>query len=478
MTTPCTGFDPTFGLSRREALTRFGGGLGGIALASLLGKSEAAPTSPHYLTKAPKAKRIIYLFQSGGPSQMDLYDYKPRLNEEQGKELPESIRMGQRLTGMSGNQSSLPLVGSPFQFKQHGQSGAWMSELLPHTAGIADEITVIKSMHTDAINHGPGVTFMQTGSQLGGRPSIGSWLSYGLGSTNDNLPNFVVLITKDQKGQPLVSRLWGSGFLPGKHDGVQFRPDKDAVLYLNNPEGLDPRSRRRMLDSLEELHRIQLEKSGDTALETRIAQYEMGFRMQASIPEVTDLSSESDATFALYGEEARNPGTYAANCLMARRLAERGVQFIQLYHQDWDHHGGLPGGIKRKCGETDRASAALVTDLKQRGLLEDTLVIWGGEFGRTNYCQGKFNPTNFGRDHHPKCFSIWMARGGIKAGHSHGVTDDYCYNVVEGGVHVHDFHATLLHLLGVDHEQLTFQFQGRHFRLTDVHGHAVKEILA
>ena len=350
MTTPCTGFDPTFGLSRREALTRFGGGLGGIALASLLGKSEAAATSPHYLTKAPKAKRIIYLFQSGGPSQMDLYDYKPRLNEEQGKELPESIRMGQRLTGMSGNQSSLPLVGSPFQFKQHGQSGAWMSELLPHTAGIADEITVIKSMHTDAINHGPGVTFMQTGSQLGGRPSIGSWLSYGLGSTNDNLPNFVVLITKDQKGQPLVSRLWGSGFLPGKHDGVQFRPDKDAVLYLNNPEGLDPRSRRRMLDSLEELHRIQLEKSGDTALETRIAQYEMGFRMQASIPEVTDLSSESDATFALYGEEARNPGTYAANCLMARRLAERGVQFIQLYHQDWDHHGGLPGGIKKKCG--------------------------------------------------------------------------------------------------------------------------------
>jgi uncharacterized protein (DUF1501 family) len=275
-----------------------------------------------------------------------------------------------------------------------------------------------------------------------------------------------------------VSRLWGSGFLPGKHDGVQFRPDKDAVLYLNNPEGLDPRSRRRMLDSLEELHRIQLEKSGDTALETRIAQYEMGFRMQASIPEVTDLSSESDATFALYGEEARNPGTYAANCLMARRLAERGVQFIQLYHQDWDHHGGLPGGIKRKCGETDRASAALVTDLKQRGLLEDTLVIWGGEFGRTNYCQGKFNPANFGRDHHPKCFSIWMAGGGIKAGHSHGVTDDYCYNVVEGGVHVHDFHATLLHLLGVDHEQLTFQFQGRHFRLTDVHGHAVKEILA
>lgn len=478
MTTPCTGFDFSFGLSRRETLAHFGGGLGSIALAGLLGKSEASVCPPRYLTNIPKAKRVIYLFQSGGPSQMDLFDYKPRLTAEQGKELPESVRMGQRLTGMSGNQSSLPLVGSPFAFRQHGGNGTWLSELLPHTAAIADEITVIKSMHTDAINHGPGVTFMQTGSQIGGRPSIGSWLSYGLGSTNDNLPNFVVLITKDQKGQPLVSRLWGSGFLPGKHDGVRFRPDKDAVLYLNNPEGLDPRSRRRMLDTLEELHRLQLEKSGDTTLETRIAQYEMGFRMQASIPEVTDLSSESDATFALYGEDARTPGTYAANCLMARRLAERGVQFIQLYHQDWDHHGGLPGGLKKKCAETDRASAALVTDLKQRGLLEDTLVIWGGEFGRTNYCQGKFTPASFGRDHHPKCFSIWMAGGGIKAGHSHGRTDDYGYNILEGDVHVHDFHATLLHLLGIDHEQLTFQYQGRHFRLTDVHGRVVKEILA
>ncbi len=478
MNSPCTGFDSSFGLSRRDALTRFGGGLGGIALASLLGKAEAKPQSPGYLTSTPKAKRVIYLFQSGGPSQMDLFDYKPRLNAEQGKELPEEVRMGQRLTGMSGNQSSLPLVGSPFKFKQHGESGSWFSELLPHTAGIADEITVVKSMHTDAINHGPGVTFMQTGSQIGGRPSIGSWLSYGLGSSNDNLPSFVVMITKDQKGQPLVSRLWGSGFLPGEHDGVQFRPDKDAVLYLNNPAGLDPFSRRKMLDRLAELHQIQLAKSGDPTLETRIAQYEMGFRMQTSIPEVTDLSSEPDSTFKLYGEDARTPGTFAANCLMARRLAERGVQFIQLYHQDWDHHGGLPGNLPRKCKETDQASAALVTDLKQRGLLEDTLVVWGGEFGRTNYCQGKFNPGNFGRDHHPKCFSVWMAGGGVKAGHSHGVTDDYCYNVVEGGVHVHDFHATLLHLLGIDHEQLTFQYQGRHFRLTDVHGHVVKDILA
>ncbi len=478
MNQPCSGFDSPFSMSRREALTRFGGGLGSLALGGLLNPASASIPSPSYLTSAPKAKRVIYLFQSGGPSQMDLFDYKPKLNEEQGKELPDSLRKGQRLTGMSGNQSSLPLVGSPFQFTQHGESGTWMSELLPHTAAIADDITVIKSLYTEAINHGPGVTFMQTGSQIAGRPSIGSWLSYGLGSPNENLPSFVVMVTKDKKGQPLVSRLWGSGFLPGEHDGVQFRPDKDAVLYLNNPEGLDLASRRRMLDRLGELHRIQIAKSGDTALETRIAQYEMGFKMQTSIPEVTDLSTESEATFQLYGEDARTPGTFAANCLMARRLAERGVQFIQLYHPGWDHHGGLPGGLKVQCKETDQASAALVTDLKQRGLLDDTLVIWGGEFGRTNYCQGKFNPANFGRDHHPKCFSLWMAGGGVKGGYSHGTTDDYCYNVTEGGVHVHDFHATLMHLLGIDHERLTFFSQGRHFRLTDVHGHVANEILA
>lgn len=478
MNQPCSGFDSPFGMSRREALTRFGGGLGSLALGGLLNPASASIPSPSYLTSAPKAKRVIYLFQSGGPSQMDLFDYKPKLNEEQGKELPDSLRKGQRLTGMSGNQSSLPLVGSPFQFTQHGESGTWMSELLPHTAAIADDITVIKSLYTEAINHGPGVTFMQTGSQIAGRPSIGSWLSYGLGSPNENLPSFVVMVTKDKKGQPLVSRLWGSGFLPGEHDGVQFRPDKDAVLYLNNPEGLDLASRRRMLDRLGELHRIQIAKSGDTALETRIAQYEMGFKMQTSIPEVTDLSTESEDTFQLYGEDARTPGTFAANCLMARRLAERGVQFIQLYHPGWDHHGGLPGGLKVQCKETDQASAALVTDLKQRGLLDDTLVIWGGEFGRTNYCQGKFNPANFGRDHHPKCFSLWMAGGGVKGGYSHGTTDDYCYNVTEGGVHVHDFHATLMHLLGIDHERLTFFSQGRHFRLTDVHGHVANEILA
>lgn len=474
----CTGFDSPLGMSRRNALARFGGGLGSIALANLLGNSQAASSQPRYLTGAPKAKRVIFLFQAGGPSQMELFDHKPRLKEEQGKELPASVRMGQRLTGMSGNQASLPLVGSPFAFAQHGQSGQWMSDLLPYTSKIADDITIVRSMYTEAINHGPGVTFMQTGSQIAGRPSIGSWLSYGLGSMNENLPSFVVLVTKNKGGQPLVSRLWGSGFLSGKHDGVRFRPDKDAVLYLNNPDGLDRNARRKMLDRLEELHLHQLAKTGDAALDTKIAQYEMGFRMQSSIPDVTDLSQESDATFKLYGEDARTPGTFAANCLMARRLAEKGVQFIQLYHQGWDHHGGLPGGIKRQCKETDQASAALITDLKQRGLLEDTLVIWGGEFGRTNYCQGKFNPANFGRDHHPRCFSLWMAGGGIKSGYTHGETDDYCYNIVDGGVHIHDFHATLLHLLGIDHERLTFQYQGRHFRLTDVHGHIVKEILA
>ena len=470
--------DPFPFLSRREALTRFGGGLGGIALASLMGKAATAIGAPApFLTERPKAKRVIYLFQSGGPSQMDLFDYKPRLNAEQGKELPEEVRMGQRLTGMSGNQASLPLVGSPFQFSQHGESGQWFSELLPHTAKIADDITVVKSMFTEAINHGPGVTMMQTGAQIGGRPSIGSWLSYGLGSMNENLPAFVVLVTKGMKGQPLVSRLWGSGFLPGEHDGVRFNPDKDAVLYLNNPPGIDTTSRRRMLDRLEELHRIQLAKSGDSVLETRIAQYEMGFRMQASIPEVTGFADEPDSTYQLYGEDARTPGTYAANCLMARRLAERGVQFIQLYHQDWDHHGGLPGGIKTKCQETDQASAALVTDLKQRGLLDDTVVIWGGEFGRTNYCQGLPEAGNFGRDHHPRCFTTWLAGGGIKPGTTYGETCDYGYNIVRDGVHVHDFHATLLHLLGIDHERLTYKFQGRRYRLTDVHGKVVSGII-
>jgi len=469
----CTGFESPLGLDRRGFLQRFGGGLGGIALANMLhGETGGGLHHP------AKAKRVIYLFQSGGPSQIDLFDHKPKLTEETGKELPDSVRQGQRLTGMSGNQASLPLVGSPFKFAQHGKSGHWMSDRLPHTAKIADDLCIVKSMYTEAINHGPGVTFMQTGSQFPGRPSMGAWLSHGLGTMNRNLPNFVTLVTKGKGGQPLVSRLWGSGFLPGKHAGTRFRPDKDAILYLNSPKGVTSEGRRKMLDRLKDLHELQLERTGDPRLETRIAQYEMGYRMQSSIPEVTDLGKEPESTFKLYGEDARKPGTFAANCLLARRLAEQDVRFIQLYHPGWDQHGGLPGGISRQCKETDQASAALVTDLKARGMLEDTLVIWGGEFGRTNYCQGKFNAGNFGRDHHPRCFSIWMAGGGAKPGYSHGHTDEYSYNVAENGVHVHDFHATIMHLLGIDHERLTYKYQGRHFRLTDVHGHVVKPVIA
>ena len=468
----CTGFESPLGLDRRGFLQRFGGGLGGIALANML-HGETGDGLHH----PAKAKRVIYLFQSGGPSQIDLFDHKPKLTEETGKELPDSVRQGQRLTGMSGNQASLPLVGSPFKFAQRGKSGHWMSDRLPHTAKIADDLCIVKSMYTEAINHGPGVTFMQTGSQFPGRPSMGAWLSHGLGTMNRNLPNFVTLVTKGKGGQPLVSRLWGSGFLPGKHAGTRFRPDKDAILYLNSPKGVTSEGRRKMLDRLKDLHELQLERTGDPRLETRIAQYEMGYRMQSSIPEVTDLGKEPESTFKLYGEDARKPGTFAANCLLARRLAEQDVRFIQLYHPGWDQHGGLPGGISRQCKETDQASAALVTDLKARGMLEDTLVIWGGEFGRTNYCQGKFNAKNFGRDHHPRCYSIWMAGGGVKPGYSHGTTDEYCYNVAEDGVHVHDFHATILHLLGIDHERLTYKYQGRHFRLTDVHGHIVENVL-
>jgi uncharacterized protein (DUF1501 family) len=456
-------------------------GLGSIALADMLwAENPIANPAARIVHPSPtaKAKRIIYLFQAGGPSQIDLHDWKPRLVKDHGVELPESIRKGQRLTAMSGNQASLPLVGSPFKFEQHGQSGAWFSDLLPHTSKLADELCFIKSMHTEAINHGPGVTFMQTGSQFPGRPSMGAWLDYGLGSMNNDLPSFVVMVTKGKGGQPLVSRLWGSGFLPGKHDGVRFRAAKDAILYLNSPNGIDRANRRKVLDHIRELHEMQLDETGDPALETRIAQYEMAFNMQKSIPEVTDLSDEPESTFKLYGDDARKPGTFAANCLLARRLAERDVRFIQLYHQGWDQHGSLPRDIKRQCKETDQATAALVTDLKNRGMLEDTLVISGGEFGRTSYCQGKLAGGNFGRDHHGRCFTTWMAGGGTKAGTSYGQTDDYSYNIVKDGVHIHDFHATLLHLLGIDHERLTFKYQGRHFRLTDVHGKLVKGVLS
>lgn len=425
-----------------------------------------------------KAKRVIFLFQSGGPSQIDLWDHKPHLNKVQGEQLPESIRKGQRLTGMSGNQSSFPLAGSPFKFEQHGESGQWMSELLPHTAGIADRMCVINSMYTEAINHGPGVTFLQTGSQFPGRPSIGAWLSYGLGTANQNLPSFVVMVTKNKGGQPLVSRLWGSGFLPARHQGVRFRSGKDPVLYLNNPAGIDRSSRKRMLDAIDALHQMQLEKQSDPLLETRIAQHELAFNMQASVPDVVDISGESKETLEMYGPDVHKPGSFAANCLLARRLAEKNVKFIQLYHPGWDQHGGLPGGLRNQCRETDQPSAALVKDLAARGMLDDTLVLWAGEFGRTNYCQGKFSNGNFGRDHHPRCFSLWMAGGGVKPGGQYGKTDEFGYNVIEDGVHVHDLQATMLHLLGINHERLTYRHQGRRYRLTDVHGEVVQGVLA
>lgn len=479
-TSPCTGFDPTI-LSRRQLLSQFGYGIGSIALSQLLMRDSAEALSPGAIATphvAPKAKRIIFLLQSGAPSQMDLFDYKPLLNELNGQELPDSVRQGQRLTGMSANQSSLPLVGSPFQFEQQGESGLWMSELLPHTAKIADELCVIKSMYTEAINHGPGVTFLQTGSQFPGRPSMGSWAWYGLGSENEDLPAFVVMVSNERGGQPLGAHLWGSGFLPGKFDGVELRRDKDAVLYLNNPPGVSRSSRRKSLDRIQELHQLQLDATGDPAIETRIAQYEMAYRMQSSIPDVTDISDETPETLALYGDEVNTPGSYAANCLRARRLAERGVRFMQLYQPGWDHHGGLPGGLRRQCQLTDQATAGLITDLKNRGMLDDTLVIWGGEFGRTSYSQGKIQNGNFGRDHHPRCFTLWMAGGGSKPGHHHGQTDDFSYNITSGGVHIHDLHATILHLMGIDHERLTYRYQGRDFRLTDVHGHVVKELVA
>jgi hypothetical protein len=475
-----------FQMNRRDFFGRFGLGLGGAALAGLMnGRALGATTAPNpfqgLLTAphfAPKAKRIIYLFMSGGPSQMDLFDRKPKLNEMQGQDLPASVRMGQRLTGMSANQATLPIAGSPFQFAQHGKSGAWLSDLLPWTAKVADELCFVKSLHTEAINHDPAITFFQTGSQIAGRPSMGAWLSYGLGSSNENLPTFVVLISKDRIDQPLYSRLWGNGFLPSLHQGVQFRSGKEPVLFLQNPAGIDRDGRRQMLDRLAELHAQQFHNLGDPEINTRVAQYEMAYRMQASVPDTIDVSAEPDSVKDLYGPEAKNPGSFAANCLLARRMAERNVRFIQLYHPGWDHHGGLPNGIRRQCKDVDQACYGLLTDLKQRGLLDETLVVWGGEFGRTNYCQGKLTKDDFGRDHHPRCFTAWLAGGGVKPGMTYGATDEFGYNIAENPVHVHDFQATIMRLLGIDHERLTFKFQGRYFRLTDVHGQVVKSILA
>ena len=482
-------------LTRRQFFGRSSASIGIAALASLLEPDLFAAFSgnnpgginpktgglaglPHF---APKAKRIIFLLQSGAPSQMELFDHKPKLNDLRGEELPDSIRLGQRVTGMTAKQDSFPVAPSIFKFSQHGQSGTWISELLPHTAKIVDDIAIIKTMHTEAINHDPAIAFIQTGSQQPGRPSMGAWLSYGLGSENQDLPAFVVLLSQASAeigAIPLSSRLWGSGFLPSAHQGVQFRSSGDPVLYLSNPPGINNTARRRMLDGIEKLNRMKADAFGDPEIDTRIAQYEMAYRMQSSVPELMDLSGEPEHIFEMYGPGSKIPGTYAANCLLARRLVERDVCFVQLYHRGWDQHHNLPRDIVLQCKAADQSSAALIQDLQQRGLLDDTLVVWGGEFGRTVYCQGKLTATNYGRDHHPRCFTMWAAGGGIKNGISIGETDDYCYNILKDPVHVHDLQATILHCMGIDHKRLTFKFQGRHHRLTDVHGNVVRKLLA
>jgi hypothetical protein len=430
---------------------------------------------------APTAKRVIFLHQSGAPSQIELFDYKPKLAQWHGTELPGSVRMGQRITGMTSGQSSFPVAPSTFKFSQAGKSGVWVSELLPHTARIVDDITIVKTIYTEAINHDPAITFIQTGFQQPGRPSMGAWVSYGLGSENQNLPAFVVLISQANAlnpDQPLFSRLWGNGFLPSKYQGVKFRSSGDPVLYLSNPPGISATTRRRMLDGIAKLNGLLSAEYGDPEIETRVTQYEMAYRMQTSVPELTDLSKEPDSVFEMYGPDSRKPGTYAANCLLARRLAERGVRFVQLYHRGWDQHNDLPRDIALQAKGVDQASAALVQDLKQRGMLDDTLVVWGGEFGRTVYCQGKLTATNYGRDHHPRCFTMWMAGGGVKRGFTLGETDDYSYNVLHDPVHIHDVQATILHCLGIDHTRLTYKFQGRYFRLTDVAGQVADKVLA
>lgn len=467
--------------SRRDFLNKLGLGLGVMGLSSLMHPLKGAALSPlSGLNIVPRAKRIIYLFQSGGPSQQDLFDYKPLLREMHGQELPESVRQGQRLTGMTSGQGALPLAGSVYDFRQYGQSGKWLSDRLPYLAQVADDICWVQSMKTDAINHDPAVMFLQTGSQFPGRPSMGAWASYGLGSMNENLPAFVVLLSRGSNGgaQPLYPRSWGAAFLPSQHQGVQFRAGADPVLYLNNPAGITATARRNQLDHLRELQDIQRRESQDPEIDARIAQYEMAYRMQTSVPDLMDTSEEPDYIYDMYGPDSRKPGTYAANCLLARRLVEKDVRFVQLYHRGWDAHGNAPGVVKSQALDTDQASAALIRDLKQRGLLEDTLVIWGGEFGRTAYSQGKLSIDNYGRDHHPKCFTMWMAGGGVKPGLVYGKTDDFSYNILENPVHVHDFQATVLHLLGIDHEALTYKHQGRRFRLTDVHGRVVKDLLA
>jgi uncharacterized protein (DUF1501 family) len=475
-------------MTRRQLLGRAGMGIGGVALASLMNpKLLAAPAVkvPGTLTAThfpAKAKRVIYLVMSGGPSHIDLLDYKPQLKQHQGEELPASIRMGQRVTGMTSGQKSFPCASSLFEFKQHGKSGTFVSELLPHVGSVVDDITIIKSMHTEAINHDPAITFLQTGSQQPGRPSLGAWLSYGLGSDNANLPAFIVMISQgsgNKTDQPIFSRLWGSGFIPSEHQGVRFRSGDDPVLYLSNPPGINAEARRQMLDGVGQLNQLAMEEVGDPEINTRIAQYEMAFRMQTSVPELTNLGTETQETLDMYGiDNSGVDGGFARNCLLARRMAERGVRFIQLMHRGWDQHSALPQQIRGQCKDVDRPAAALVKDLKQRGMLDDTLVVWGGEFGRTVYSQGALTKDNYGRDHHGRCFSIWVAGGGFKPGTSYGETDDFCYNIVKDPVHVHDLNATVLRTLGIDHLKLTYFFQGRDFRLTDVEGKVVSGLLA
>lgn len=475
-------------LTRRQLFGRTAAGIGTVALATLLNPDALASSArsgfhgalkqPHF---PPKAKRVIYLFQSGAPSHIDLFDYKPQLAKHRGIDLPDSVRMGQRLTGMTSGQKNFPIAPTIFKFQPCGKSGVMLSELLPHMGSVIDEFCIVKSMHTEAINHDPAITFIQTGSQLPGRPSIGAWLSYGIGSENQDLPAYIVLIsqgTGNTNDQPLFGRLWGSGFLPSIHQGVKLRSSGDPVLYLNNPPGLDASTRREMLNGLGKLNRMAQEAFGDPEINTRIAQYEMAYRMQTSVPELMDISKEKPEVFEMYGPEARKPGTFAANCLLARRLAERGVRFIQLFHRGWDQHGNLPAQIRNQCRDTDQPTAALIKDLKQRGMLEETLVVWGGEFGRTVYSQGALTQDNYGRDHHGRCFTTLLAGGGIKGGMVLGETDDFCYNIVRDPVHIHDLNATILRCLGIDHTKLTFKYQGRDFRLTDVAGVPVEKILA
>lgn len=476
--------------TRRYFFQRSAAGLGGAALASCLNPQLFANSAQTFPVEAPAAlkafhhkptaKRVIWLFMADAPSQLDLYDYKPKLEAYFDKDLPESVRNGQRITTMTSGQARFPCAPSIFKFAQHGQSGAWISELLPNIAKMVDDITIVKTVNTEAINHDPAITYIQTGSQQPGRPSLGAWLSYGLGCEAENLPAFIVLIshgTGKDANQGLLERLWGSGFLPSSHQGVKLRSSGDPVLYLSDPPGIDRDLRRSMLDGLARLNARELERTGDPEIATRIAQYEMAFRMQASVPELTDLNQETARTFELYGEEAKKPGTFAANCLLARRLLERGVRCVQLYHRGWDQHGGLPTNIPKQAGDVDQPQAALITDLKERGMLDDTLVVWGGEFGRTVYGQGGLQD-DYGRDHHGRCFSVWMAGGGIRPGVVHGETDDFGYNITRDPVHIHDLNATILHCLGYDHKRLTYRFQGRDFRLTDVHGEVVTPILA